>query len=127
MPLVNNTNMEKAKPNKTTKVDHRSKIIAGYVEHVLEHGKQPASVFKFAKALKMNEEDFYNYFTSFEAIKSAVWSKLFEDTINNLESQEVFKEYSAREKTPWVSFHPCGRAKEKPFLIYFLSMGRRKT
>jgi AcrR family transcriptional regulator len=98
MALVNNTNMEKAKPNKTTKVDHRSKIIAGYIEHVLEHGKQPASVFKFAKALKMNEEEFYNYFTSFEAIKSAVWSKLFEDTINNLESQEVFKEYSAREK-----------------------------
>jgi AcrR family transcriptional regulator len=90
--------MEKTTAKKTTKVDHRTKIITGYVEHVLEHGKQPASVYKFAKELKMKEEEFYAYFTSFEAIKSAVWSKLFEDTINNLESQDVFKEYSAREK-----------------------------
>jgi hypothetical protein len=90
--------MEKTTAKKTTKVDHRTKIITGYVEHVLEHGKQPASVYKFAKELKMKEEEFYTFFTSFEAIKSAVWSKLFEDTINNLESQDVFKEYSAREK-----------------------------
>lgn len=90
--------MEKTKPNKTTKVDYRTKILAGYIEHVLEHGQEPASVFKFAKELKMKEEDFYSYFTSFESIKSAVWTKLFEDTLNNLESQDVFKEYSAREK-----------------------------
>jgi hypothetical protein len=90
--------MEKAAAKKTTKVDQRSKIITGYVEYVLEHGKQPASVFKFAKELKMKEEEFYTFFTSFESIKSAVWAKLFDDTIGNLESQEVYKEYSAREK-----------------------------
>lgn len=98
MHLENITIMEKTSAKKATKVDHRTKIIIGYVEYVLEHGKLPVSVYKFAKELKMKEEEFYSYFTSFEAIKSAVWSKLFEDTINNLESQEVFKEYSAREK-----------------------------
>lgn len=90
--------MEKTATKKTTKVDHRSKIITAYVEHVCENGTEPASVFKFAKSLKMKEEDFYQYFTSFDAIKSAVWSKLFDDSISSLESQDVYKEYSAREK-----------------------------
>ena len=84
--------MEKAPAKKTAKVDQKTKIITGYVEYVLEHGKQPASVFKFAKELKMKEEEFYTYFTSFESIKSAVWAKLFDDTIGNLESQEVYKD-----------------------------------
>ncbi|EOZ95756.1 hypothetical protein A33Q_3118 [Indibacter alkaliphilus LW1] len=90
--------MEKSTAKKSPKVDNRSKIISAYIEYVLEHGQEPASVFKFAKELKMKEEEFYSYFTSFESIKSAVWSKLFDDTINSLESQEVFREYSAREK-----------------------------
>lgn len=88
--------MEKTTVKK--KIDYRSKIISGYIEHVLEHGSEPASVFKFAKDLKMKEEEFYDYFTSFDAIKSAVWVQLFENSVNAIESQEVYKEYSAREK-----------------------------
>jgi AcrR family transcriptional regulator len=98
MSAVNKTNMEKTAAKKTAKSEPKSKIIAGYLDYVLEHGKEPASVYKFAKELKMKEEEFYGYFTSFEAIKSAVWGHLFDTTINNLESQEVYKEYSAREK-----------------------------
>ncbi|TVP46154.1 MAG: TetR/AcrR family transcriptional regulator [Mongoliibacter sp.] len=90
--------MEMTTAKKASKVDYRAKIIQGYIEYVLEHGQEPPSVFKFAKDLKMKEEDFYSYFTSFEGIKSAVWTRLFEETLGNLESQEVFKEYSAREK-----------------------------
>lgn len=90
--------MEKAPAKKAVKTDLKEKIISGYIEHVLENGKEPVSVFKFAKDLKMKEEEFYNYFTSFQGIKSAVWAQLFENTITNIESQEVFKEYSAREK-----------------------------
>lgn len=88
--------MEKTTVKK--KIDYRSKIISGYIEHVLEHGSEPASVFKFAKDLKMKEEEFYDYFTSFDAIKSAVWVQLFENSVTAIESQEVYKEYSAREK-----------------------------
>ena len=90
--------MEKTTAKKTTKIDIKSKIVSGYVNHVLEHGHEPVSVFKFAKDLKMKEEDFYNYFTSFDSIKTAVWSQLFEATLDGIESQEVYREYSAREK-----------------------------
>ncbi len=90
--------METATVKKTSKKDYRKLILEGYKNHVLEHGAPPKSVFKFAKDLKMKEEDFYVYFTSFDAIKSAIWVQLFEDTLSQVESQEVFREYSAREK-----------------------------
>ncbi len=96
IPVMNANTMEKTTVKKT--IDYRSKIISAYIEHVLEHGFEPASVFKFAKDLKMKEEAFYDYFTSFEAIKSAVWVQIFENTVNAIESQEVYREYSAREK-----------------------------
>jgi AcrR family transcriptional regulator len=90
--------MESATTKKTAKKDFRKLILEGYKNHVLEHGTAPKSVFKFAKDLKMKEEEFYAYFTSFDSIKSEVWIQIYEDTISQIESQEVFKEYSAREK-----------------------------
>ena len=90
--------METALGKKTSKKDYRKVIVEGFVAHVLEHGKEPASIFKFAKDLKIKEEEVYNYFTSFEAVKSAVWVALFEETQRQLEDQEVYKEYSVREK-----------------------------
>lgn len=96
--IANKSIMEKTTAKKTTKIDIKGKIVSGYVNHVLEHGYEPVSVFKFAKDLKMKEEDFYNYFTSFDSIKTAVWSQLFEATVESIESQEVYREYSAREK-----------------------------
>ena len=83
---------------KTTKKDYRKLILEGFVNHVLEHGSEPASVFKFAKELKMKEEEFYTYFTSFDSIKSSIWVSIYDQTLESIESQEVFKEYSAREK-----------------------------
>ncbi|MDN3690762.1 TetR/AcrR family transcriptional regulator [Cyclobacterium jeungdonense] len=85
---------EKSKEQKTD----RNKIIDAYINHVLETGKEPASVFKFTKELKMQEAAFYDHFNNFEAIKKAVWERVFEATIANLESQEVYKSYSTREK-----------------------------
>lgn len=90
--------METTTAKKTVKKDFKNLILEGYKNHVLEHGLAPNSVFKFAKDLKMKEVDFYTYFTSFEAIKSAIWVHIFEETIQQVESLEVFREYSAREK-----------------------------
>jgi len=64
----------------------------------LEHGSMPASIFKFAKELDMKEEVFYTYFTSFERVKSAIWVRIFEDTLEAVATQEVYKEYAVREK-----------------------------
>ena len=88
--------MDTAVEKKTGKKDFKKLILEGFISHVLEHGKEPASIFKFAKDLKIKEADFYNYFTSFESIKTSIWVALFDETISQLEEQEVYKEYAVR-------------------------------
>lgn len=90
--------METATAKKANKKDYRKLIVTGYRTYVLENGVTPKSIFKFAKELKMKEEEFYTHFTSFQAIKSAIWIEIFDDTLAQIEAQEVFKTYSAREK-----------------------------
>lgn len=90
--------METTTTKKTLRKDYRKMILESFKTHILEHGTPPASVFKFAKELKMKEEDFYTYFTSFDAIKSAIWIQIFEDTLFDIGNQEAFQSYSAREK-----------------------------
>ncbi|MBC6368607.1 TetR family transcriptional regulator C-terminal domain-containing protein [Algoriphagus sp. AK58] len=117
--------METPTVKKTSKKDYRKLILEGFVNHVLEHGTQPASVFKFAKELKMKEEEFYTYFTSFEAIKSAIWVSIYDATLEAIEAQEVFKEYSAREK--FLSFLFTWIEELKKNRSYLLSLYADKT
>ncbi len=117
--------METTTAKKTNKKDYKKLILDGFKNHVLEHGTAPKSVFKFAKDLKLKEEDFYEYFTSFEAIKSAVWSDIFEGTLSRIESQEIFKEYSAREK--FLSFLFTWIEELKKNRSYLLSLYGEKS
>ena len=85
---------EKTKNSQTD----RNKIIDGYVAHILETGSEPVSVFKFTKDIKMKEAIFYEYFSSFGAVKKAVWELIYDHTIQALESQEIYQSYTSREK-----------------------------
>lgn len=76
----------------------REKIIRAFIEHVLETGKQPVSVYKFAQSINLSEEEFYNYYTSFQGVKGAVWEQIFDETMAKMRAQEVYPSYSAREK-----------------------------
>lgn len=90
--------MEIDRPKKDVVKDIRTKILSGFRLYVLEHGQSPPSVYKFTKILKIDEVEFYKYFTSFRALQSAVWVELFDRTLENLYAQEVYSDYSAREK-----------------------------
>ncbi len=74
------------------------KIIDAYIAYLLEHGEQPKSVFTFAKSLEMEEGKFYKHFASFGAIEKYIMNWLFTETKNQLEGDEVFNGYGAREK-----------------------------
>lgn len=117
--------METTTAKKTAKKDFRKLILDGYKNHVLEHGSEPASVFKFAKDLKMKEEEFYTYFTSFESIRSSIWVSIFESTLEQIEAQEVFKEYSVREK--FLSFLFTWIEELKKNRSYLLCLYQDKT
>ncbi|EON76554.1 hypothetical protein ADIS_3004 [Lunatimonas lonarensis] len=106
--------------------DKKQLILEEYISYILENGKEPSSVFKFAKGLKMKEGEFYQFFTSFEAIKESVWEILFDKTIKELQSQEVYPGYSSREKLLGFFYTWLEELKGKRSYLLSVYSGRMK-
>lgn len=101
------------------------KIRKAYTEYVLENGKQPTSVFQFAKKLKIAEADFYTHYTSFDAIEADIWLAFFKDAKTTVEADDTYQGYSVREKLlafyyTWIELLKAQRS----FVVY--SFGRLK-
>ena len=73
-------------------------IQKAYIDYVLTEGDQPKSVYVFAKKNKLPEEEFYRYFGSFDAIEQNIWSDLAKKTLTEIKTQEVWDQYSSRER-----------------------------
>ncbi|WP_340065379.1 TetR family transcriptional regulator C-terminal domain-containing protein [Ascidiimonas aurantiaca] len=73
-------------------------ILTAYMEYVLEHDKEPVSVYRFCKDVKIDEKQFYMHFGSFDALKKRVWTTFFENTIQLLEKDSGFMSSSGRDK-----------------------------
>jgi hypothetical protein len=73
-------------------------IQKAYIDFVLTEGTQPKSVYIFAKKNKMAEEEFYKFFGSFDAVEQGVWAALTHKTLTEIRAQEIWPQYSAREK-----------------------------
>ncbi|MBO0951328.1 TetR/AcrR family transcriptional regulator [Fibrella forsythiae] len=98
------------------------KIRKAYTEFVLENGKQPTSVFQFAKKLKLSEAEFYDYYASFDAIEADVWLTFFTDAKRAIEADATYQAYSVREKLlafyyTWVEMLKAQRS----FAVYSFS------
>ncbi|GAB3989575.1 TetR family transcriptional regulator C-terminal domain-containing protein [Spirosoma daeguense] len=102
------------------------KIRKAYTEYVLEHGKQPVTVFQFAKKLKISEADFYSHYTSFDAIEADIWLTFFEEAKQTVETDPTSQNYSVREKLlafyyTWIELLKAQRS----FAVY--SFGNLKS
>jgi len=76
----------------------KQKIQTAFIDYILTEGKEPVSVYAFAKKNKLTEEEFYKHYASFESIEEDIWTDLFRDTITEIKSQEIWETYSVREK-----------------------------
>lgn len=93
----------------------------GYINYVLTNDEKPKSVYSFVKKLKISEVDFYQFFASFESIEKVIWVELTVETIDTLQQQEVWNQYSSREKI--LSFfysYVEVLKKHRSFIIYSL-------
>lgn len=99
-------------------------IQKAYIDYVLTNGEEPKSVYIFAKDNNFPEEEFYNFYGSFEGIEQSVWSDLIDTTIREIQLQDVWGGYSAREKglSFFYSFFELIKSK-RSFAIYSI----RKT
>ncbi|MEJ7557228.1 MAG: TetR family transcriptional regulator C-terminal domain-containing protein [Pedobacter sp.] len=100
-------------------------IKTGYINYVLTYDEKPKSVYSFVKKLKISEIDFYQFFASFESIEKLIWVELTVETIDTLQQQEVWNQYSSREKI--LSFfysYVEVLKKQRSFIIYTLKGSR---
>lgn len=81
----------KKKPN-------ADKLIAIYMDYVLEYEKTPRSVYKFAKDNDMTEQDFYKHFGSFEGLRKSIWERFFDNSMEVMEKSKEYASFSDREK-----------------------------
>jgi AcrR family transcriptional regulator len=82
----------------TENVATESRIEKAYIEHILNNGTQPPSVYKFCSDLGIKEEEFYNHFGSFEGLERKIWKGFIDRTIERVKADESYQGFSAREK-----------------------------
>ncbi len=75
-----------------------SEIIASYMGYVLTHSQQPKSICSFAKENNFEEQKFYEFFSSFEALEQSVFKMFFDNTHDILEKSEDYLTFDARNK-----------------------------
>lgn len=73
-------------------------IQQAYIEYVLDHNEAPKTLYQFAKAIGYKEQALFPYFTSLPAIEATVWTSFFVTTKETIELDEIYQEYSVREK-----------------------------
>jgi hypothetical protein len=100
-------------------MEKREIIQKTYREYVLEHGTPPPSVYIFMKRLNFEEGEFYEFYNNFEAIEQDNWVQSFQKARQLAEQEEVYAQYSVREKLlslyyTWVEV----LKKDRSFYVY---------
>ncbi|MDB4064073.1 TetR family transcriptional regulator C-terminal domain-containing protein [Flavobacteriaceae bacterium] len=76
----------------------KQKIYDAYSTQVLEHEKEPKSVYLFCKKNKIEETDFYKSFASLEDIKESIFSKFFDNAYMLISKEKGFDAQVPKEK-----------------------------
>lgn len=96
-------------------------IKTGYIDYVLTHDEQPKSVYSFVKKLKISEAEFYQFYASFDSIEKLIWVDLTVETIDTIQQQEVWNQYSSRDRMLSFFFSYVEVLKKhRSFIVYSL-------
>jgi hypothetical protein len=63
-----------------------------YKTYWLENGKRPVSVYTFCQQLDMTETTFYDSYSSFDTLEKDIWRSFFEETLEKLREDEIYRE-----------------------------------
>ncbi|HEY0056395.1 MAG TPA: TetR family transcriptional regulator C-terminal domain-containing protein [Pedobacter sp.] len=108
-------------------METKQKLQDAYFHYILNHGEQPKTVYLFAKENDIAEEEFYNHFGSFESIEQSIWSGFFIETITKVKEQEVWNQYTSREKALSLFYSFIELLKSKRSFASFSLKNAEKT
>lgn len=74
------------------------KIFELYGDYILNHGKRPLNIYRFAKDNEFEEKDFYDYFANFEQIEKQIMVSLFEKSVELAAEVNDADDISPKEK-----------------------------
>jgi hypothetical protein len=96
-------------------------IATAYKRIVLTEG-QPTSVFAFCNQLGMREDEFYKHFGSFESVEKSIWLGYITETLDGLNGDKAYADFTAREKILTFYFGLAEVLKnDRSFVLYQLS------
>ena len=76
----------------------QEKLLKDYSNYVLENNEKPKSVYQFTKEIKIEEAQFYDFFSSFESLEKHYLKILFQKSIEVVTGTEDFENYDAKTK-----------------------------
>lgn len=77
---------------------NQNDLIGFYMDYVLIHDHKPKSVYAFAKDNNFEEQKFYEFFGSFEALEQNIFKAFFDNTHAALEKSEDYKSFDPKNK-----------------------------
>lgn len=77
---------------------NQNDLIGFYMDYVLMHDHKPKSVYAFAKDNNFEEQKFYEFFGSFEALEQNIFKAFFDNTHAALEKSEDYKSFDPKNK-----------------------------
>ncbi|PNW27489.1 TetR family transcriptional regulator C-terminal domain-containing protein [Formosa algae] len=80
------------------KILTEDQLIDFYMDYVLEHSQQPKTVYAFAKANNFDEQKFYEFFASFQALEAHIFKAFFQNTLTVLHASESYETFDSRSK-----------------------------
>jgi AcrR family transcriptional regulator len=73
-------------------------IQKAFRQSMLRDGKCPVSVYTFCESLGIAEDEFYQYYGSFDAVEREIWRNYVQVVAKSLQSDKGFSSFSTREK-----------------------------
>lgn len=86
------------KSNRKAKSSGKDKILQAYRQALLTEGKLPASVFSFCQSIGLTEDEFYEFYGTFDAIEKEIWKSYIQTVAGRLEGDTSYVSFSIREK-----------------------------
>jgi hypothetical protein len=98
-------------------------IREAYKRYWLENGKRPVSVFALCKILDIPESEFYESYSAMESVETDIWLDFFQRTVEQLQNDPTYQQYTAQEKL--LAFYFLWVQKLKDDRSYILQQHQR--
>lgn len=76
----------------------KDELISSYMQMILESEKTPESIYKFCKDIQITENQFYEYFGSFEALQKGIWDEFIHQALSVISKSKEYPGFNKREK-----------------------------